>query len=159
MTIRGTLVRSTSLMLRRVPWLPNGMYTIWRRLRAQHSVGAVGVIVNRGCQILLVEHAFHAQFPWGLPGGWVGRDENPAEAVRREIREELSLDVRVGPKLLIEQPHSHHIDLAYLCYAEGTVGILNYEVLAYDWFSPDELPKLLGFHRRAIQQALVVTQL
>lgn len=143
---------------RQYPLLLAGAYLVWRRFQARFSAGAVGVVFNTEGQILLVEHAFHAKHPWGLPGGWVARREDPAVTVRREIREELSLTVEVGAVLLVETPFPSHLDLAYLCHTTGSIGTLSFELLDYAWCSPQHLPPLSPFHRRAILRALEVTQ-
>jgi 8-oxo-dGTP diphosphatase len=39
---------------------------------------------------------------WEIPGGIVERDESPKQACLREIREELGLDVTLGPLLVID---------------------------------------------------------
>ena len=133
-------------------------YAIWRRFQAKYSIGAVGVVINSEGRVLLVEHALHPKYIWGLPGGWVGRNENPAAAVRRELREELSLDVEIETLLLAETPFKNHLDLIYLCRANSEIGALSYELLSYRWFVPNELPKILDVHRRAIEQAIQLRQ-
>jgi 8-oxo-dGTP pyrophosphatase MutT (NUDIX family) len=92
--------------------------------------------------------------PWGLPGGWINFNEDPAEAVERELSEELSLTVDAHRLLLMERTQFNHLDIAYLCQAKSEIGTLSYELLAYKWFAPDELPQLHGFHYQAIQRAL-----
>ena len=54
-----------------------------------------GCCVNDADEFLLVEHVFHPRLPWGLPGGWIGFNEDPVKTVQREIQEELGLDVSV----------------------------------------------------------------
>lgn len=66
----------------------------------RHYVGAVGAIFNDAGQVLLMEHVFRPHFPWGLPGGWVERGEDPAETVQREIEEELALKIEVKALVL-----------------------------------------------------------
>jgi len=39
---------------------------------------------------------------WELPGGVVEADESPADACRREVREELGLDVEVGELMCVD---------------------------------------------------------
>ena len=129
------------------------MFHGWRFLQPKVTMGAVGVVFNEHGQILLVEHTFHPKTPWGLPGGWVGRGENPADTVAREFMEELSLAIEVGPIIVVDLPFKNHLDLAYLCRTHDTVGTLSYEILKVDWFAPEELPRLLSFHHIAIQRA------
>jgi len=150
--------RRISKILRRFPWMVAGLYIIWRMLQTKYTMGAVGIIFNNEGQILLVEHVFHPKLPWGLPGGWVSHSENPAEAVQREMQEELSLDVEVGPLLLAEFHEKYHLDLAYLCKANDAIGALSYELLSYRWFSTDDLPLIYPFQSRAIQKAIEFKQ-
>ena len=55
-------------------------------------------LLERAGKILLVANAYpnHAELLWNLPGGRQDRHETCAQAVVRELREETSLDVRVG---------------------------------------------------------------
>ena len=106
-------------------------------------------------QVLMVEHVFRPDFAWGLPGGWVERGEDPAQAVQRELKEELNLTVRVK-KLLFCHPQGLSnqsttppgLGLAYYCRASGNEAILSsltqqagsaYEVLAAVWVAPDRI--------------------
>ncbi len=54
----------------------------------------MAVIVDDGGRILLLDHSYRNEYSWALPSGWVRRGEQPAEAVAREIREEVSLRVK-----------------------------------------------------------------
>jgi ADP-ribose pyrophosphatase YjhB (NUDIX family) len=151
-------VRQLATFLQKVPWVVGVARFIWRLKQPKFSAGVVGVMFNEAGQVLLVEHVFHPYAPWGLPGGWVDRDENPDEAVIRELREELELDAQIGPLLLAEVDFGNHLDLAYLCYARGEVGELSKELLDYGWYGADTLPRLHRFHYVAIQSALKFRQ-
>lgn len=159
-TTKSHFKQQLSHFLRRYPWIVRTAYSGWRLFQAKYTVGAVGVVLNTQGQILLVEHVLHPKHPWGLPGGWVDHQEDPAEAVRREIQEELALNVEVGPIISMELPYKHnHIDLAYLCHTNATtVEVHTYELMDARWFSPDELPLLSNFNTRAIEHALAFTK-
>ncbi len=115
----------------------------------RHYVGAVGAIFNDAGQVLLLEHVFRPYFPWGLPGGWVERDESPAEAVRREIEEELGLAVEIKQLLLCELQGSgslkyspRSLGFVYYCRLNGESQSLlaqaqhSREILSIEWVDP-----------------------
>lgn len=111
------------------------------------------MLFNDAGKILLVEHVFHTKYFWGLPGGWIGRDEIPEKAVAREFQEELQLPVKAEQLLLLERTQPNHLDIAFGCTTDETIGELSFELLSYGWFSLDELPPMYGFQRRAIATA------
>ncbi|MDX1520208.1 MAG: NUDIX hydrolase [Anaerolineae bacterium] len=142
---------------------------------ARHYVGAVGAVFNDAGQVLLVKHVFRVEYPWGLPGGWLEKGEDPAAAVQREIREELGLEVEVGQVLLCERQGGQSdtstpvgIGLAFYCRAhpqsstgakpidpgnaDAFADATAFEVLAVEWVAPDEIiHPLVSFQRRAIE--------
>jgi ADP-ribose pyrophosphatase YjhB (NUDIX family) len=131
---------------------------LWQQTRPHYTVGVVGVVLNSDRQILIVEHVTHPTVPWGLPGGWVDRAESFPEALARELREEVSLDVEILDILLLEQSKHlpHHIDIAYLCHTTDSIVRLSSELLDYQWSSPETLPILSKFQYKAVQQAFQV---
>ena len=114
----------------------------------QH-VGVAAAVFNNAGQVLLVEHVFRPIFPWGLPGGWIDRGEDPAAAVRRELAEELGLEVEVK-QLLLCLPQGRDIGvptglgLAYYC-RWGDNGALPepvshaHEILQVQWLAPAQI--------------------
>ncbi len=129
---------------------------LWGFSRARFSAGVIGVVFNDSGQVLLVEHVFHPHTPWGLPGGWIERREDPATALCREFFEELELQISADRILALELGYGDHIDFAYLCTTKGQVGKLSSELLDYQWFDVQALPRLQKFHYRAIMCALEV---
>lgn len=150
----SALLRRLAIFLRRNPWVVVGARSIWRLTRPRFSVGVVGVVLNEDNQILMVEHVFHPYTPWGLPGGWVERNEHPAVGVQREIQEELSLAINVDSIIALDMDGKGHLDLAYLCTPVGVVGKLSFELLQYRWFDADSLPQTHAFNRIAIANAM-----
>ena len=147
-------MRRVAQFLQKAPWIVGAARSIWRLGQPKFTAGAVGVVFNDQRQVLLVEHVFHPYAPWGLPGGWVDRNESPSQTVIRELREELTLTVEAGALLLVETDFGNHLDFAYLCEAKTIVGPLSSELLDYGWYDTNALPKLHRFHYRAINSAL-----
>ena len=141
------------MLVRRFPFLMRLPYLVYSRTRPRYTLGVAAVVFNAHGEALLVEHAYHPRFSWGLPGGWVDADEDPAAAVLRELREELSLDARVCHVAHVARTAPNHIDIAWLCATDSEIGPLSHELLAYRWVSVDALPPLKPFHARAIELA------
>lgn len=86
----------------------------WRRLRRVPIAGVSIIITNLAGDVLLLKHSYGPQV-WSLPGGGLGRGEDPVAAARREVREELGVDLlridRVGTleEVLSGSPHTAHI--------------------------------------------------
>src|SRR2546421_3970331 len=57
------------------------------------TVTAGACVLDREGRVLLLKHAFRAGSGWGLPGGFIEQGEQPEEALRRELREEVGLEI------------------------------------------------------------------
>ncbi len=148
--------RRVAAFIRRAPWTGRMAQAMWRLWQPWVTVGAVGAVFDDAGRLLLVEHVFHPLFPWGLPGGWMLRNENPDETVRREVYEETGLRIEVVKPLLISHTKylPRHLDMAYLCHAPGGEVHLSSELLAYEWVDPLYTPPMAEFHRRVLKAAL-----
>lgn len=65
-------------------------------------VGMLAVVRNADGEVLIVRHTYRPTVPYGVPSGWLKRGEPLAEAMRREIAEETSLDVEFKRVLAVE---------------------------------------------------------
>lgn len=97
-----------------------------------------------------MEHAFH----WEFPGGKVDAGESDFEAIVREIREELDLNVEPVEKLTPvewEYPGKKIVLVPIICeISSGTLRLS--EHLDYDWIALECLEKrnILGADRQIV---------
>ncbi|MBK6765103.1 MAG: A/G-specific adenine glycosylase [bacterium] len=81
-----------------------------------YDIGAA--IVRKNGRILITKRPEHGMLGglWEFPGGKLEKDESLAECVRRELREELAIDVEVG-ELLISVKHAYtHFRITLHCF-------------------------------------------
>ena len=121
------------------------------------TVTAGAVIFNDRKQVLLLKHRFRAGSGWGLPGGFLERGEQPIDCLRRELREEIGLeleDVEVFAARSFKKPKQ--VEVLFRARANANVKPLTMEVERAEWFSLDSLPEGLprdqrGYVERAAQ--------
>jgi 8-oxo-dGTP diphosphatase len=58
-------------------------------------MGAAAIILDSEDRILLVKHSY-GKCNWDLPGGKSEVNESAEETARREVREEIGIDVEIG---------------------------------------------------------------
>ncbi len=139
------------------PFLNNLLVWAVQLTVPRQRIGAVAVVMDDNGRILMLKHVFHPHAPWGLPGGWMQRNEAPADGVLREIKEETGLTAVIGNLLILtHDKYPPHISIAYMAHAEPTTMTLSAEIIDADWFAPDNLPTpLLPLHKKAINAASV----
>lgn len=117
----------------------------WRRWRKTPIQGISVILTNKAGDVLLLKHSYGPK-TWGLPGGGMGAGENPRECAKREMREELGLELdALHPLGVLEEqlsgsPHSSHLFAAEVNAAPKPDGR---EIVDARFFAPDALPDLL----------------
>lgn len=88
---------------------------------------------------------------WEAPGGTVEADEAPRSAVRREVAEELGLDLDVGRLLCLEWqgPEPDRTESLMFVYDGGVLDDVEItlaadELSAYEFAAPDQLDDYLS---------------
>ena len=160
------LARLHRLALQVFGLLPRGLRrTVVRLLSPKYTVGAMCLIERSDGRVLFVRQTYRNR--WGLPGGLVARRESPADAARREVAEEVGLDVElVGEPTVVVEPRLQRVDVVFRARpAPGAdpdaLRISTAEISTCAWFDPAALPELqtetasaLVVLARALRQAL-----
>ena len=105
---------------------------------------AVIVLVTKGDEILLQRNTHYKTANWTLVAGFVDPGETLEDAVRREVREEASIEVKdirfIGSQ---PWPFPSNIMIGFRAeYASGELKPDGEEVVASGWFAKDKLPEI-----------------
>jgi 8-oxo-dGTP diphosphatase len=126
-----------------------------------HPVVAVGAVIVRDGRALIVKRAHEPrQGEWSLPGGLLELGESLEEAVRREVKEETSLDVDVGAIVeTFDRVHRdqagriryHFVIVDYVCRASGGEARPGSDAAAVAWVTAAEIDDYqVNAHARAV---------
>ncbi|KUO42115.1 MAG: hypothetical protein APU95_03895 [Hadesarchaea archaeon YNP_N21] len=117
----------------------------------KRPMAGVGALITRDGKVLLIKRRYEpGEGKWSIPGGLIELGERAEEAVKREVKEEIGLEVEVerlidSADIIVregERIKYHFVLLGFLC--KPTSGNLkpNQEVMDVGWFSSDELMDL-----------------
>lgn len=129
--------------------LPPGIRNrLVRALTPNYTVGAVTLVRARDGALLLLRQP--PGWGWSLPGGLLGRREDPARGAARELAEETG--ITVAPDQLVPaspnariNPNAQQIDVVFTLTVDRDATPLTIdpvEVLEAGWYAVDDLPPL-----------------
>ena len=146
-------VMKTWILRLRLYWLAAWLYETYRLLLKPHTHGA---LVALWCQerVLLVQTSYRNEL--SLPGGGVKRGEKVNLAARRELSEELGLEVRAGdlgePWVVTEHSERDRntVSIYTINMAEKPeIEVDGFEIIGFHWLKPQEaLARKLTSHLR-----------
>ena len=145
---------------------------IWRRLpmavrrraakigQTRFTVTVAAMLFDDQGRILLLEHVFRADRGWGVPGGFVGRGEQAEEALRRELREEASIEVEDVRFVFTRTLRKlKQVELYFRARVIGTPTPSSFEIKQARWFPLTELPpELSQDQRKLIERAMALDE-
>lgn len=106
---------------------------------------ACAVIVDEDNKILLLKRSSDPKIwqpsKWALVGGGIEKGETAEEAIKREIKEEIDLDIDKFTKSFTIQRNPDSIETVFACRYKGepTDIKLNDEHTNYGWYDVDEM--------------------
>ena len=108
-------------------------------------LGVIGVL-RQAERFLLIRRAAVVRAPhqWCFPGGGIEPGESEADALIREMREELDVVVRPGERIMTQVKHGGGLVLHWWS-AELVAGVPKpnpAEVAELAWLTPDEVRRL-----------------
>jgi len=110
---------------------------------------AVGAFVVDRDKILLTKRAIEpSRGKWDFLGGFLETSEHPIDGLKREVKEETGVNVKVGVFLgffMDEYRYGNIIgqyvlNVFYICALKGSNFKLDPEILELKWFGRDEIP-------------------
>lgn len=121
--------------------IPGGIrLKIIRLTQMKFTVSVAAIITDNSGKILLLEHLLRPQRSgWGIPGGFINRGEQFDDAIRREIREEVAIelfDVRIVRMRTI----GRHVEVMFRASTDGIPEIRSREICSFGWFTVDSMP-------------------
>ena len=152
--------------------LPGFVGSIWRHIpgairrrlvrlgQTRFTVTAGAMIFDDEGRILLLEHVFRPDSGWGIPGGFLGRHEQPEEGLRRELREEIGIEVEDVSFLFIRTlKRPGQVEIYFRARSIGTPKPSSFEIKKAEWFAVDALPEELSKdQKRLIHRVISINE-
>jgi 8-oxo-dGTP diphosphatase len=118
-------------------------YKIVRSTQKKFTFSVAAIILNKRDEVLLLKHTLRPHYNWGIPGGFVSYGEQPVEALRRELREEIGIEVENVEMLRVRTIH-RHIEIIFRAETDEKAEAKSFEISDVGWFSRDNLPENLS---------------
>jgi mutator protein MutT len=126
----------------------------WSNTRFTVTAGAI--ILNNDQKVLLLKHYFRAGSGWGIPGGFMTTGEQPIDALRRELKEEIDLEldhVEIFWARSFERPKQ--IEILFRAITSAEPKPQSAEVEKANWFALDALPSGLPSDQKLLIERAV----
>jgi ADP-ribose pyrophosphatase YjhB (NUDIX family) len=112
-----------------------------RLVHTRFTATAGAIVLDVDDRVLLLKHRYRSGSGWGIPGGFMERREQPVEALQRELREEVGLEISDVKIVHVRSfPHLKQVEMIFICRAAGKAEPKSGEVIEAEWFSLENLP-------------------
>lgn len=108
-----------------------------------HTIVVTAAIIHKDEKFLIAQRKREADHgsKWEFPGGKLRFGEDPKEGLRREIREELDMEIEVGDIYEVvshRYGERHILLLCYTCFYLGQSPNTR-DCQAFRWLTPEEM--------------------
>lgn len=103
------------------------------------TVSVAAIIINPDRKILLLNHMLRPLSPWGIPGGFIDPKEQPADAIRRELREETGIELD-DLQLYRVRTIGRHVEILFTARSADKAEVKSREIIELGWYTPGEMP-------------------
>jgi 8-oxo-dGTP diphosphatase len=105
----------------------------------------VAALIWQGEKVLICQRTRHQSMPlkWEFPGGKIEEGEQPRDALRRELDEELGIAAAIGDevaRIRHEYPNGNAVELRFYDVREYSGELENRIFRDVAWALPQELP-------------------
>jgi len=106
----------------------------------------VAALIVRNGKLLVCQRTRHQTMPlkWEFPGGKIEEGEQPRDALRRELDEELGIEATIGDELARiqhEYPNGGMVELRFYIVREFSGELENRIFKDIQWAEPKDLPR------------------
>ncbi len=130
---------------------PNCGFIFWN-----NPTPVASVVIHKDGEVLMLKRAKEPfRGYWVLPGGYINVEETAEEAVIREAKEEVNVEITleklIGAYRIDDDPRGINIDIIYSAQGKGSVA-LSPEDSEFNYYKLSSLPELIAYkHREAIE--------
>ncbi|MGE0132276.1 MAG: NUDIX hydrolase [Blastocatellales bacterium] len=118
---------------------------------SRFTVTVAAVVVDSRGRVLLLHHRFRPGSGWGIPGGFIHPREQPEEAIRRELREEIDLEIESASIAFVRTLQKYRqVEIIFRCIPKGIPLPQDFEINRAEWFELNSLPDGLSDDQRGL---------
>jgi 8-oxo-dGTP diphosphatase len=122
-----------------------------RVINTRFTVTAAGIISDNEGRVLLLKHRFRTGSGWGIPGGFIEADEQPEEGLRRELREEIGLELQALELYRARTiKGAQQIEIIFYGRTKGSAKPQSNEIKKAEWFTVESLPAGLPLDQKRL---------
>jgi 8-oxo-dGTP diphosphatase len=128
--------------------------TLSRSIQPRFTVSAGAIVTNDEGKVLLLNHVLRPSSGWGIPGGFMNHGEQPDAAVKREVMEEVGVEL-FDVQLQSVRTSRRHIEMIFRARGTAEGSVLSREIIELAWFHLDEMPDEMSLDQhRLIRRTL-----